>query len=59
MSVVLEDETYEAIEEALKQADLLCTAVISGKPGQMTSALNVARALSDLKRQRTASRSRK
>lgn len=45
-----------AVNEALRAADALATAVISGKPGQMRAALDVAKALSNVKRQRSSSR---
>ena len=49
-SVTLERDTFDAIENALKLADALCTAVISGKSGQQRAALAVVSALTDLRR---------
>ena len=48
--VILNEEQVNAIKEALKSADALATSVISGKPGTMRAALDVARALDSLKR---------
>ena len=50
MSTVLEDETYEKMNEALRLADELCTHVVAGKPGQMQAALRFASAFGELKR---------
>jgi hypothetical protein len=41
------------LEATLHAADALSTAVISGAPGQMKLALDVARALSELRRERS------
>jgi len=52
MSVTLEDESVATIEEALKAADNLITAVVSGKPGQIQLALGVSRLIAEIKRKR-------
>lgn len=44
------DKVLEDVAKLVKSVDDLCTAVISGKSGQMQLALNVARILSELKR---------
>lgn len=44
------DETHELTVAALRAADALCTAVISGKPGQQKLALEYARAIDSAKR---------
>jgi hypothetical protein len=50
--VTLGEEELAIVKQALDAADRLCTAVISGKPGQMALALDVARSLSDIKRKK-------
>lgn len=49
-TVTLTEEQVEQLKAALKSADSLVTAVISGAPGQQTAALGVARALDGFKR---------
>lgn len=51
-NVMLERDAFDAIESTLHLADELCTAVISGQPGQQRAALAVVSALTDLKRAR-------
>lgn len=48
--VTLDEEQLAKLKATLNLVDNLVTSVISGKPGQQTSALAVARALSDLQR---------
>lgn len=50
--VTLGEEELAIVKQALDAADRLCTAVISGKSGQMSIALEVARSLSDIKRKK-------
>lgn len=45
-----EKKDQKALAAILSTADLLCTAVISGQPGQMRMALELAGALSSFKR---------
>lgn len=52
MSVTLDDEAFAAIKEVLASADELCTSVISGKSGTIKTAINVATALTNLKRKK-------
>ena len=53
VTVTLSEEQLATLKVALGAADQLCTSVISGRSqGQMTLALNVARALSDIKKHR-------
>jgi hypothetical protein len=47
---VLNSEDATLLKSALNAADDLCTAVISGQPGQMQLALAVARSLGDVRR---------
>ncbi len=51
-TVTMGEEEIATIKQALEAADRLCTAVISGRSGQMATALEVARALSDVKRKK-------
>jgi hypothetical protein len=50
-SIDVDEKQLVSIRSLLNSTDELCTAVISGKPGQMQLALRVAGVLSDLKRQ--------
>jgi hypothetical protein len=50
MAMTLDDETFAAIEAVLASSDALVTAVINGVGGQQKAALDVARALGDLRR---------
>jgi hypothetical protein len=51
MAVVdMNEAQLETLRALLDSADRLCTAVVSGAPGQMQLALAVAGQLSDLKR---------
>lgn len=52
MSVTLEDEEFETIQQALKHANQLCTEVISGSEGMRNKAFEFARAYNDLKRKK-------
>lgn len=46
----LEEKELAALKNLIKVSDTLCTAVISGREGQMRAALEVARVLSDIKK---------
>ena len=50
LNVTLNEEQHAQVKEALQLADTLVTAVISGRAGQQRAALDVARAIADLKR---------
>lgn len=52
MSVVLEDDDFETIKEALDMGDKLCTAAVSGQSVPMRQALEYARVMNDLKRKK-------
>jgi hypothetical protein len=53
VTITLDEDALVVLKAALRTADALCTSVISGKTaGQMTLALDVARALNDIKRQK-------
>jgi len=53
----LDEEQAAALRAVLNSADSLCTSVVSGRTqGQMQLALDVARALSDLKRKKVVLR---
>lgn len=46
----LEEKEEMALKELVKASDTLCSAVISGRQGQMQLALSVARILSEIKK---------
>jgi len=51
VTITLDETQLVLLKAALRTADALCSSVISGKAqGQMTMALDVARALSDIKK---------
>jgi len=57
MTFTLDEEQAASLRAVLNSADALCTSVVSGKTqGQMQLALDVARALSDLKRKKVVLR---
>jgi hypothetical protein len=51
-TVTLDEEQVSQLKAALAAADQLCTSVISGKSGTIREAIQVASALTDLKRRR-------
>ena len=52
MSKQVEDEDFEAIQQALKIADELVTCVTGGRPGTQAKALEYARVIDGLKRRK-------
>lgn len=50
VSVTLTEDQVVMLKQALRSADELCSAVISGRNGQMKMALAVVSALTDIKR---------
>lgn len=52
VTLTLDEDALALLKAALRTSDELCTAVVSGRQGQMKLALDVARALSDIKRQK-------
>lgn len=46
----LEEKEAVALKDLLKLSDALCSAVISGRAGQMQLALGIARILGDIKK---------
>jgi hypothetical protein len=53
VTLTLDESAIALLKVALRSADMLCTSVVNGdRTGQMSLALDVARALSDIKRQK-------